>query len=448
MASGGGTPKGYAAILAVVALVLLATTGVFNPWPKVWAWISTSAPIAEGASQWQVSVGGTPETVAIANDAVIVASRTRVEAYGLGAGVKLWQSDADWASVAGHGPDVVVVTGKLLTKGYQVLDPRSGAARRTDSNATAVWAYANAIVDLTCAKGGECELRAWDPKGSRPLWTVGTGGIGFVLDAANPDLPDTQPLGSPQVDDEAAGRPPMPELLGLPDDGRIRIVDTAAGRVVQTVEPQAGQRVAVTGGRVLTVTGEARDGTCYYGVVATDPPGAEPDRGGKPMQNQGSTVWRRDGLNLRTAANGSACKQDRDPAGGEDVVLGVDPYGIEEVIAAHDGRVLWRGGKDQDVMAVSDGYVVVRSADKRTFTGRSFRRGGTVWRRSVNEGASAALTPYAAVVANVKPARITAVQPSSGAVLTEARTDAKVFAVGPQGLIAVSGRDMAYLPFR
>jgi hypothetical protein len=435
VASGGGTPKGYAAILAVVALVLLATSGVFNPWPKVWAWISTSAPIAEGASQWQVSIGGTPESVTIANDAVIVAARTRVEAYGLGAGVKLWQSDADWASVAGRGGDAVVVTGKLLTKGYQVLDPRSGATRRTDPNATAVWAYANAVVDLSCAKGGECELRAWDPRGSSPLWTVSTGGIGFVLDAANPDLPDTRPIGSPQIDDQVAGRPAMPELLGLPDDGRIRIVDTAAGRVVQTVEPKPDQRIAVTGGRVLTVTGEARDGTCYYDVVATDPPGAEP-------------VWRRDALNLRTAGDGAACKQDRDPAGGEDVVVGVDPYGREQVIAAHDGRVLWRGEDDQDVMAVSDGYVVVRSADRGTFTGRSFRRGGTVWRRSVGDGASAALTPYAAVVANVKPSRITAVSPSSGAVLTEARTDAKVFAAGPDGLIAVSGRDMAYLPFR
>jgi hypothetical protein len=373
--------------------------------------------------------------VTIVSDAVIVEYRTRVESYGLGAGVKLWQSDADWASVAGRGNDAVVVTGKLLTKGYQVLDPRTGAVRRTDTSATAVWTYANAILDLRCAKGGECELTAWDPRGSKALWTIGTGGIGFVLDAANPDLPDTKPLGSPQVDDQVAGRPAMPELIGLPDEGRIRIVDTAAGRVVQTVEPGPEQRVAVTGGRVLTVTGEARDGTCYYAVTATDPPGGDP-------------VWRREALNLRTAGDGAACKQDRDPAGGDDVVLGVDPYGREEVIAAHDGRALWRGEKNQDVMAVNDGYAVVRSADQDTFTGRSFRRGGTAWRRSVSKGASAALTPHAAIVASVNPSRLTALSPGSGAVLAEARTDAKVFAVGPDGMIVVSGRDMAYLPFR
>ncbi|HET6532851.1 MAG TPA: hypothetical protein VFH03_19865, partial [Actinoplanes sp.] len=400
----------------------------------VWSWVTASAPIAEGSAQWQVKLSGSPENVAVTDEAVIVGYRTRVESYGLGAGVLLWQSDDDWASVAGGSGDGVVVTGKLLTKGYQVRDPRSGQVRRVDSTATAVWTYANAIVDLRCVKGGECELRAWDPRGDSPLWTVGTGGIGFVLDAANPDLPDTQPLTSPQIDDQVAGRPFLPALIGLPDDGRVRIVDTAAGRVVQTVSPKPDQRVAVAGGRVLTVTGRSGDGTCYYGVVATDPPSG--------------VVWSRDDLNLRTADNGSSCKQDRDPAGGDDVVLGVDPVGREELIAAHDGRQLWYGEKDEDVMAVNDGYAVIRSADRDSFRGYSFGGGGTDWRRPVNEGAGAALSPYAAVIANTSPRRIIAVSPASGRVLVEARTDAKVFATGPGGLIAVDGRDMAYLPFR
>jgi outer membrane protein assembly factor BamB len=429
-----GTPRGYIAIFAIVTLVVLALTKVFNPWPEVWNWVTAAGPVAEGSSQWQIKLSGSPESAAIAGDTVIVEYRTRVESYGLGAGVKLWQSDADWASVAGVGSDAVVVTGKLLTKGYQVRDPRSGTIRRSDGAATAVWAYADAIVDLSCVKGGECRLSAWDPRGSRPVWTVSTGGIGFVLDAANPDLPDTQPLEASQVDDQAAGRPYLPELLGLPDGGRVRIVDTAAGRVVQTVTPGPNQRVSVTGGRVLTVTGESADGTCYYSVAATDPPSGR--------------VWSRDGLNLRTADNGSSCKQERDPAGGYDVVLGVDPVGREELIAAHDGRRLWHGGKGQDVMAVNDGYAIVRSADRRTFSGRSFTGGGTIWRRAVNADASAALTPYAAIVANTSPRRIVALSPSSGRVLVDARTEAKVFATGPDGLIAVDGRDMAYLPYR
>jgi hypothetical protein len=212
------------------------------------------------------------------------------------------------------------------------------------------------------------------------------------------------------------------------------VVDTAQGRVVQRRTPGRDQRVAVVGSRILTVTGEATDGTCYYSVIAHDPPNGQP-------------VWQRDGLNLRTADNGSSCKQEHDPAGGDEVVLGVDPVGRPELIGAHDGRVLWRGVKGQSVLAVDDRYALIRTEDKRTLVARSFSRGKVAWRRDVSTDAQAALTPYAAVVAQRKPARVTAVSPRTGAVLTEARTDAKVFAVGPGGLILVSGRDMAYLPF-
>ncbi|MCU7727234.1 PQQ-like beta-propeller repeat protein [Actinoplanes sp. KI2] len=432
MASGGSPWRGYA-LAAIVLVVVLATSNVWNPWPQVWAWINTSEPIAAGVAQWQTRIGGSPQDVTIAGDAVIVEYRTSVEAYGLGAGVKLWGNSADWAAVAGEGTDAVVVTGRLLTKGYQVLDPHTGVAKRTDDQATAVWAYRTGILDLRCAKGGDCELTAWDTKGNA-RWRVSTGGIGWVLDAGNPDLPDTNPISADGIDDNVAGPRAMPDLIGLPDDHQIRVIDTANGKLVQTAQPADGQRVAVAGGRVLTVTGTAGDGTCYFGVVATDPPG-------------NGVVWHRDGLNLRTAANGSSCKQDRDPAGGEDVVLGVDPVGRQELIAAHDGRVLWHGAKGEEVLAVDDAYAVIRSADKATLHGFSMATGRTAWNRPATAGTSAALTPRAVIIVTSKPARVTAVSPTDGRVLSEVRTSAKIFASGPGGMIAVAGRDMAYLPF-
>jgi outer membrane protein assembly factor BamB len=433
MASGGSAFRGYA-LAVIVLLVVLATTHVFNPWPKLWTWFNTSGPIAEGASQWQQTIGGSPQNVTIVNDAIIVEYRTSVEAYGLGAGVKLWNSDADWASVAGDGSDAVVVTGRLLTKGYQVVDPRTGLVRRADTDASAVWTYRTGILDLHCGKGNACELTAWDTKGNT-RWRVSTGGIGFVLDAANPDLPDTNPMSSGNgIDDQVAGPRDMPALIGLPDDGKVRVIDTATGKLVQTAQPGPDQRISVAGGRVLTITGTSADGTCYYDVVATDPPG-------------GGVVWKRDGLNLRTAANGSACKQGRDPAGGEDVVLGVDPVGRQELIAAHDGRILWHGDKGEDVLSVNDSFAVIRSADGGTLRGFSLANGRTAWNRAAGSGASAALTPYAVIIATSKPGRVAALSPSSGRLLAEVRTDAKIFAVGPAGMIAVDGRDMAYLPF-
>ncbi|WP_199510277.1 outer membrane protein assembly factor BamB family protein [Nucisporomicrobium flavum] len=431
MASGGPSAKSVA-LVGVVVVIVLATTGVWNPFPKLWSWITKSDPIAPGVATWQTAIGGSPQSVTITGGAVIVEYRTSVEAYGLTAGVQLWKSDADWAGVAGGDSDAVVVVGRLLTKGYEVLDPATGAVRRKDTAATAVWTYADAILDLRCPSAGECELTAWEPRGSKPMWTVPTPGIGFVLNASNPDLPDTQPIGNNRVDVRVAGPKPLPNLIGLPGDGKVQVIDTAQGRVALTRTPSRDQRVAVVGSRVLTVTGEARDGTCYYGVVAHDPPSGQP-------------VWQRDGLNLRTAS--SDCKQEKDPAGGSDVVLGVDPVGRPELIAAHDGRDLWHGRKGQEVLAVDNSYALIRSTDERTVSARSFSRGSVAWRRTVNPGASAALTPYAAIIADVKPSRIVALSPRNGGVRVEARTDAKVFAAGPGGLILVSGRDMAYLPY-
>ncbi|WP_229067816.1 PQQ-like beta-propeller repeat protein [Actinoplanes sp. DH11] len=429
MASGGGSLKGYTVIAAAVVVTVLATTGVWNPFPQLWAWVNTSEPIAPGA-RWQQRLGGTPQSVAVVGDAVVVEYRTSVEAYGLTAAVPLWESDADWASIAGKGTDAVVVTGRLLTKGYQVLDPRTGAVRRADTESMAVWTYQDAIVDLTCARGDDCRLTAWDPKAGSQMWTADTGSIGFVLDAANPDLPDTRRLISDDVDDDVAGPPLLPGLLGFPHDGQIRVIDTATGKPVRTLRPEEDQRVAVVGGRVLTVTGTSRDGTCYYGVVATDPP-------------RDAVVWRRDGLNLRTAESGSDCEQERDPAGGYSVVLGVDPYGREVLVNGYDGRDLWYGDKESEVLTVDDRYAVIRKGD--TVRGYSFSKDKTVWRQDGRAEAGAALTPYAVLV--VSKNRVTALAPSSGKVRADVRTGAKVFAVGPDGMVAVSGRDMAYLPF-
>ncbi|GGQ43140.1 PQQ-binding-like beta-propeller repeat protein [Couchioplanes azureus] len=433
MASGGPNPKSIA-LVGLVVVIVLATTGVWNPFPRLWSWITRSDPIAEGVASWQTAIGGSPQSVTITGGTAVVEYRTSVEAYGLTAGVRLWKSDADWAGVAGTGSDAVVVVGRLLTKGYEVLDPATGAVRRKDAAATAVWTYADAILDLRCPESGECELSAWEPHGSKPMWTVATPGIGFVLNASNPDLPDTRPLAAERVDARAGGPLPLPHLIGLPGDGKVQIVDTAQGRVAQTRTPGRHQRVAVVGSRVLTVNGEARDGTCYYEVIAHDPPSGRP-------------VWQRDGLNLRTADNGADCKQERDPAGGSDVVLGVDPTGRQQLIAAHDGRDLWRGQKGQSVLAVDNAYALIRSADAKTLSARSFSRGSVVWSRGVGAGAAAALTPYATIVTEEKPARVVALGPGTGKVLTEARTDATVFAAGPEGLILVSGRDMAYLAY-
>ena len=90
---------------------------------------------------------------------------------------------------------------------------------------------------------------------------------------------------------------------------------------------------------------------------------------------------------------------------------------------------------------------VIRTADKSLLRGYTFSRGRTAWARQVSPKASAALTPDAVIIVTLKPGRVAALSRSDGRVLSDVRTEAKVFAVGPHGMIAVSGRDMAYLPF-
>ncbi|HET9517952.1 MAG TPA: PQQ-binding-like beta-propeller repeat protein [Actinoplanes sp.] len=426
--------RSYYLALAAITIVTLALTGVWNPFPAIWSWIDRSKPLATPAAVWQQRLGGAARSVTIAGVAAVVEYRTRVEAFGLTAGVQLWERNADWSAVAGGADDAVVVTGKLLTKGYEVVDPGSGVTRRTDTEAVAVWTYDSAILDVRCAAARDCQLSAWAPRGTKPEWTVSTPGIGFVLFADNPDLPGTRTLESGRVADTAAGPATLPGVIGFPADGKLHLVDTASGRVLRVVDNDRSRRVSVAGDRLLTVTADARDGTCYFAVTAVDPA-------------TGQQVWRRDGLNLRTAGDGTGCKPDQDPTGGTDVLLGVRPTGREVLLDAHDGRVLWTGAAKQQVLAVDDRYALIRSADGRTVTARSFGKGRTVWRRPVAAGAGAALSPYAAVVTEAKPDRITALHPATGAVLAQVRSEARVVAVGRRGMIISAGRDLAYVSF-
>lgn len=419
------------AVLAVVVLVVLALTRAWNPWPGVWEWVNRSDPIAAPVAAWQQRLGGAVQSVTITGTAVIVEYRTKTEAFGTRDGVPLWESDADWSAVAGGDRDGVVVTGELLTKGYQVRDPATGAVRRTDSEAVAVWTYANAVLDVRCLKAGDCELRAWDPRGSTPLWSVPVPGIGFVLFADNPALPSTRPLTGDQIDEHVAGPAPMPGLLGFPADGRLHLVDTAAGRVARTVTMERRQRVIPADHRVVTVTSRAADGTCYFTVTAADASGGQ--------------VWRADALNLRTAGDKAGCEQERDPVGGQNVLLGVTAEGREVLTDAHDGRTLWKGEADQKVLSVDDRYALIRAGD--TVLARDFATGHTAFTRSADAQAQAAITAGAAIIVDKSPRRVVAVRPSDGSLLTEVRTTARVLAAGPAGLIVGEGRAIAYLPY-
>lgn len=421
-------------VAALIVLVILVSTNTWNPFPGIWEWVSASQPLSTPNVLWQERLGSGPQSVTFAGNAVVVEHRTSVEARGISSGAQLWETDKDWAAVAGEGLGSVVVVGELLTKGYEVLDPVNGAVRRTDKRAVAVWTYRNALLDVHCDDAKECQLSAWEPRGSSPMWTVDLPGVGFVLFADNPDLLDAKPLTTRRVEGNAGGPVLMPSLLGFPIDGKVRVVDTAAGRVVQDFEPDRHDRHVVVGGRVIQVQARSADGTCYFTVVASDP----------ALQRE---VWRHETVNLRTT-KGAGCAQQEDPAGGQNVIVGVTADGREAVLDAYDGRVLWLGARGDKLLAVDDRYALVRPSGGKATTSYEFGVKGARWSFTTPDPkAGAAITPFAAVVVPEDPDRIVALSPDNGRTLAELRSSAKVLAVGPTGMIIGEQREIGFVPF-
>ncbi|WP_442931178.1 outer membrane protein assembly factor BamB family protein [Micromonospora sp. NBC_00389] len=420
-------------LLGLAVVVALAATGVWNPFPGLWDWVDRSQPISDPDVVWQQRVGGTPRSVTIAGDAVVVEQRTRVEARSLATGAKLWERKADWSAVAGGDRDPVVAVGKLLVKGYELLDPTTGVTRRRDDDAVAVWTYRNLLLDAHCTDATDCTLSAWEPRGTAPLWTAFLPGVHSGLLADNPGLRGTRRITTTRIDDGVAGPEPVPPLLGFPVDGRVHVVDTATGRVLQNVEPGQDERLSVVGGRMLRIAARSQDGTCYFAISARDPA-------------TGQEAWQRAGVNLRTA-DSAGCVQREDPQGARNVLIGVGPDGREAVIDGYDGRLLWVGEPGTRLIAVDDRYALFRAADKRSVVARELGTDRVLWTRPASGKSGAALTPYAAVVADEKPTRLVAVNPRTGRELAALRTSSNALAVGPQGMIIGEGREIGYVRF-
>ncbi|GAB3149140.1 hypothetical protein GCM10027290_34810 [Micromonospora sonneratiae] len=419
--------------LALVVLVALSVTGVWNPFPNMWQWVNRSEPLSEPDVIWQQRVDGTPKSVTVAGNAVVVEHRTTVEARSLATGVRLWDRKADWVAPAGGPQDSVVAVGKLLIKGYELIDPETGAVRRRDNRAIAVWTYRDAVLDARCSDAKECTLTAWEPRGTNPLWTAFLPGVSAGLFADNPELLGTRRIASEQIPSSIGGPEAMPPLLAFPVDGRVHILDTATGQVVPDLKVDSTARLVAVGGRVLRIEATSADGTCYFSVTARD-----------PFNNR--EIWRHAGINLRTAS-GSGCVQREDPQGGRNVIVGVGPDMREAVLDGYNGRVLWVGEVGEKLVAVDDRYALVRTADKKSINTRALPSGRILWTRPVSQEGSAALTRYAAVIVDQKPDRIVVLDLRTGRELINLESSAKVLAIGPAGLVIGEGREIGYAGF-
>ncbi len=415
-------------------MIFLAATNTWNPFPGMWSWANSSRPVSDPDPAWQERAGGRPESVTLAGNVLVVELHTAVEGRRVLDGGQIWSRKADWSAVAGEGAGSVAVVGKLLVKGYDVIDPTNGAVIRHEDDAVGVWTYREAILDVRCRGTKDCTVTASVPRTGEKMWQVDIPGVGSVLFADNPKLQGSTPLGTSGVADHPDGPDTMPRLLGFPVDRTVHFVDTQNGRAVREIKPEREEQVVAVGGRVLRITATPADGACYFSVDGRD-------------AVTGAQVWKTSGINLRTTS-GTACEQRRTPSGAGNVIIAVRSDGRESVFDAYDGRTVWTGAAGEKVLAVDNRYAVVRSADGKSIKGMRLGSGTPLWTRQVRDGAQAALSRYAAVIVEKKPDRIIALDPASGAEKLNVRSSAKVVTCGPDGLVLSDLRELGYARYQ
>jgi outer membrane protein assembly factor BamB len=400
-------------------MIILVSTGVWNPFPGLWDWIDKSRPLSDPLTNWQERLGGVPKTVTVLEKYVVVEHRESVEVRSRTTGRQLWQTKADWAAVANGS----IVSGTLLKKGYEVRDPGSGVVIRRDDKAAAVWTFTNGMLDVSCRTSKDCELVSRDPATGDQRWRVGLPGIGFVLFADNPGLAGAAQMGSDQT--------PMPPLLGFPIDGRVHVVDTMSGRVLRAISPSQYTAVRVVAGRVIYSIATPRNGRCIITLY-----------GREGLSD--SVVWRRDGYQI-LSMTGAGCDQRGEPQAGGNAVIAIRPDGRQALLDAGDGREVLVCDDGEKVLGTDGIYAVVQSADGSRISGFVLGRAKPLWTREANRKVAVEVSRSAVVVTDRSPDRIIVLDPVSGKVRSEVRSGADVVAYDAGGLMLADRRELGYL---
>ncbi|HEY8452593.1 MAG: PQQ-binding-like beta-propeller repeat protein [Micromonosporaceae bacterium] len=423
-------------LLVAGLLSLLVVAGILpNPLPAIWEWINRERPLAPGM-EWQFRASGRPSGAVAVGDLLVLAAGDQVQVRERLSGLPVVDGwDGEWLTVAGTGRDTAVITGRRMSRGYQVRDPATGAVIHEDRDARAVWGFRDARIDLRCAGPRSCELRGYRPRGDQPVWSAGLPGAGPKLVGPDPPLGGVAPEVPTPVEPLVAAPPPLPRLIGVPlDRDRLVVVHTGTGEVLSQVSADRGEIVLVVGERVLRSTVTRQDGICRPAVTAYDPA-------------TGASAWGPEPYHLRTVTGGG-CEQRGWPTGAGAVLVAVGPDGSELVVDANDGRVLWRGEPGERVQAVSERLAVVRTADGAVRYGVALGGDGSrLWEHPAHEDAGVVLAGCGVVVADRDPGRIRVWDPDTGEEVTSVLTSARLLACARDGLVLSEGRSVGFLPF-
>jgi outer membrane protein assembly factor BamB len=425
----------FEAALGVVGVLALVTTYVlitgWNPVPGFLDWLARTGSLSQPETLWKSRLGGRPEYAVTTDRAVIAFMRGAVEVRDAGTGGKLWAREVAWAAAAGAGAGTVVVLGRGGSRGYEVVDAATGAARWDDRTALAAWTYRAAVLALTCASVANCTLASREPAGGRIRWRTTLPGVGKALAGVNHELLGNRALLASTVDSRVATPAELPDLLGFPLDGKVQVIETATGRRLPPAAAGGQTRVVVVGGRVLYSTAERRQGQCRYSLEARD-------------AASGQSIWHKEGYDLRTAS-GAGCEQRRDPAGGGGALAAVRGDNREVLLDAAAGRELWVGRPGERALATDGRIALVRTADGKGVKAVDLGRGAVLWERPAARDAGAAITRFAALVVDGE--RVRAFELGTGRTLVDVKSAARVIGCGPSAVVLSSGRTVGVLPF-
>ncbi|MGI5246594.1 PQQ-binding-like beta-propeller repeat protein [Dactylosporangium sp. CA-139066] len=428
------TALGALGVLALIITAILVTG--WNPLPNVSQWwekvADSTGKLATPDTTWTERVGGQPSAAIVANDAAIVVMRGTVEARALSTGAVLWQREADWAGVAGDGVNTVAVAGRR-GQGLVALDPSTGKERWADKDVVGAWTYRDSVLTLACGGLTDCTLAARSPRDGAQIWKVTLPGIGRVLNGANPGLLGTEVMADAYRDAIKAMPRSIPAMLGFPIEQKVRVVDTAHGKLLGEQEPSNTTRIVVAGGKVLASTATPKDGGCRFSLEARDPA-------------TGKSVWKKEGYDLRTAS-GAGCEQRHDPGGSDTVLVATRGDNREVFLSPRDGHEMWAGAAGDEIVAADSQYGLVRTDGGKTLSVVGFDRGGRLWQQPVSAKADVAISRYAVLVRDSQEGKLTAYEPVSGRLLLDVKTTSDVIGVGEKGLMIGRGRTIGYLPF-
>jgi len=428
---------------AAFALTLLATAGVYNPWPQVDGWITRLLALSKPEPKWTARALGEPDAAAVMTDGtIVVTSRGFVEAMSPDDGHQMWRQDVNWAMPA---VDVVLAQTRQLNpdahpnsdRGYSVIDPKSGVTIWADPDAIAAWAYASTIIDLVCPGQGNCQIRSHLHRQRDVAWSVDVPAAARLIHGGDPPLAGTRDPAE-WFAKAAAGTPGVvPPVFALPVDGRIQPVDTYNRAPAPAVTPPDRlTRVAASSDQILFIHAQRATSGCVYRVEAFN------FATGKPS-------WDQNGYDLSTAS-GAGCEQRRDPLGADRHLVVTNSADEPMLVNADNGKPEWTGVPGEKVLAADFGMAVVASVDRKTVKVVDVLAvpARVTWTGAMGVDPQAAVTPDWVIVRDGDAGRILVFKRIGMQQKLEIKTSADVIGYGPTGILIASGRRVGFHPVK